>query len=222
MPPHRLHINVGPNLGSIVPPQEDPSVGVLALEANLGIANYLREKHQKNGYPHRFFVVNCAVAGPPLAGGLASFHYYNAAGGSSSLSEARDEAVGRQAWTNRTAFDPSDTYGPGPAAVDFVPVLSLETVLAAVPTNVSIDFLKTDTQGYDLAVIRSASRLQLRRVRMLTTETYLKGAGNAKYKNVKNDLVDWIPYMRTMGFRLTNPPQPHQSNEYDAIWMRED
>lgn len=188
----------------------------------MGIANYLREKHQKRGYPHRFFVMNCAVAGPPLAGGLAAFHYYNSAGGSSSLSEARDEAVGRQHWTNRTAFDPSDTYGPGPAAVDFVPVVSLESVLAAVPRNVSIDFLKTDTQGYDLSVVRSASREQLRRVRTLTTETYLKGAADVKYKNVQNNLEDWIPYMKSIGFRLTNPPPPDQRNEHDAQWVRVD
>lgn len=217
-----MHINIGPNLGTILPPKGDLSVAVLALEANLGIANYLRETHQKRLHVNRFFVLNCAVSGPPLAGSIAPFHYYNSAGASSSLSEARDEAMGRQRWTNRTAFNPSDKYGPGPSAVDFVPVLSLDSVLSAIPHNISINLLKTDTQGHDLSVIRSAGRQQLRRVKHLVTETYLKGASHSKYKGVQNDLDDWIPHMRDMGFKLINPPPPEDLNEHDAEWMRVD
>lgn len=167
-------------------------------------------------------MINCAVSGPPLAGSFAPFHFYNGAGKSSSLSEARDEAVGRQNWTNRTAFDPSEKYGPGPSAVDFVSVLSLDSVLSAIPDNVSINLLKTDTQGHDLSIIRSASREHLRRVKHLITETYLNDASHVKYKGVNNDLVNWIPYMRDMGFKLMNPPLPEYFNEYDAKWMRID
>lgn len=85
----KLHniINIGPNKGPLEPPKDNPSVGVLAIEAYLGMANYLRETFHKAKYPRRFFVLNCAVAGAPLTGGLSTFHYYNSNGKSSSLSQ---------------------------------------------------------------------------------------------------------------------------------------
>lgn len=93
-------------------------------------------------------------------------------------------------------------------------------MLKAVPANVEIEFLKTDTQGYDLDVVKSAGE-GIRRVGRIMTETYLRGIEERRYEGVRNDLVrDWVPYMREMGYTLQNPPD-YEGDEYDAIWVRE-
>lgn len=214
-----LHINIGPNISPIQPPPKSPHVAVLAIEANIGVANFLRENYQKRKYPGQFFVINAAIAGPPLASSFSTFNHYNAQGASSSLSKALKPKGITPDFANRTTYDPRGHYGPGISGIDFVAVLSLGNVLDAVPSNITVDFLKTDTQGYDLAVIRSAGK-QLRRVKKIMSETYLKGIAEWRYENVKNDLDrDWMPYMRQSGFRLTNPPG-NIGGEYDAIWER--
>lgn len=50
-----------------------------------------------------------------------------------------------------------------------VPVLRLEDVLAAIPPEIEIDYLKSDVQGADLQVLQSAGE-QLRRVRRVKVE----------------------------------------------------
>lgn len=194
---------------------------MLVVEPNIGVANHLREEYQKKRYVSRFFVINAAIAGPPHAGHFLTFNHYNVDGASSSLSTALEGPKGRpQSFANRKTFDPSKHYGPGPAGVDFVPVLSLEALLRAVPKNVKIPFLKTDTQGFDLAVVKSAKMGSLRRVGKIMTETYLPGIEKVRYQNVKNDLGrDWMPFMKRIGFKLSNPTKK-ENDEYDAIWIR--
>lgn len=210
-----MHINIGPNLSPLLPP-EDKSVVVLAIEANTAIANRLREDYQKR-YPNRFFVINVAVSGPPLAGSIGKFTFYNSGGQSSSLSKA----VINSSWADTEKFNPESYVGPGAAGFDFVAVLSLQSILSAIPNNIVIDVLKTDTQGHDFAVIRSAVPAQLRRVRRIITETYLNGMGKHRYKGVTNDLEkDWIPYMSSNGFFLSNPPDKNKMMEYDALWKQ--
>lgn len=217
----RLHINIGANLNPILPPKEDDSVAVLAVEANIGIASHLREKYQKVDFPHRFFVLPCAMAGADRAGSVSTFHFYNVVGVSSSLSRAGKGAEAAD-WTNHTKFDPTSKYGPGPAAMDYVPVLSLEALLRAVPTDIHIPYLKIDTQGFDFNVIKGASLSQLRRIRRIMSETYLLRIGARRYEINENDLKDWIPYMRKAGYVLTNPPPEGKGGEYDAIWELQD
>lgn len=197
-------------------------MAVLAVEANIGIANHLREKFQKR-HVSRFFVINCAIAGAPMAGHISTFHHYNKGGMSSSLAEVRTNSRGEvPGFADRSKHDPSDSFGPGHSGLDYVPVLSLETLLNSVPPNIDISFLKTDTQGFDFAVIKSASRKSLRRVKKIMTETYLTGIERTRYRNVDNDLKkDWIPYMEEMGFDLSNPTNK-ENMEYDAIWIRND
>lgn len=217
----RLHINIGPNVSPIVPPENDKSVAVLVVEPNIGVAHYLREEYQKKRYVSRFFVINAAIAGPPHTGRFLTFNHYNVDGASSSLSSALEDARGRpQSFANRKSFDPSAHYGPGPAGVDFVPVLPLEALLRAVPSDVDIPYLKTDTQGFDLEVVKSASVKSLRRVGKIMSETYLPGIAKVRYRNVRNELGrDWIPYMKKVGFGLTNPTN-REMDEYDAVWVR--
>lgn len=220
---NRLHINIGPNTSPIIPPSDDKEVAVLAIEANIGIANHLREMFQKQRHVSRFFVINCAIAGAPMAGHISTFHHYNKGGMSSSLAEVRTNSKGKvPGFADRKRFDPSDNFGPGPAGMDYVPVLSLEALLSAVPPHVSIPLLKTDTQGFDFAVIKSASPKSLRRVKKIITETYLTGIERTRYQNVHNDLKkDWIPYMKEVGFELSNPSN-RENIEYDAVWIRKD
>lgn len=182
----------------------------------------LRETFQKKLYAHRFFVLNCAVSGPPLAGRIATFHFFNRRGMSSSLSKLHKEMSKVPVWANPDNFSPKDPYGPGPVGMDIVPVITLNSILSSVPKNVSIPFLKTDTQGHDFAVIKSASIANLRRVKKIMTETYLPGVARTRYHGVQNDISDWIPYMRQAGYRLMNPPPKGLRKEYDAIWIRED
>lgn len=216
-----LHINIGPNLSPITPPAGDPGVAVLAIEPNTAIAHHLRVHFQKKKFPNQFFVLSCAVGAAPATGALTTFHYYNANGQSSSLSPATAVSTRPVAgWANLSRFDPSDQYGPGPAGIDIVAVLSLNTVLAAIPANISIDFLMTDAQGHDLAIIKSASVSSLRRVAKIKTETYLAAAAGLNYDGVHNDLSEWVPYMKAAGYRLTNPPKRGAKGEYDAVWVR--
>lgn len=212
----RLHINIGPNTSPITPPDGKSDTAVLAVEANIGVANELREKHQKGQFPSRFFVINCAIAGNPLAGGFQTFRFFNRAGQSSSLAPIKRKDGNLPKFAT---FDPNeDQYGPGPAGVDFVPVLSLENLLSAIPEHLEIPFLKIDTQGFDLAVVKSASRSKLRRVSKIMTETYLPSSST--YEGVTNELIrDWIPHMRTMGYKLSNPTT-RTRGEYDAVWER--
>eukprot|EP00177_Eucheuma_denticulatum_P006536 GFKZ01011899.1.p1 GENE.GFKZ01011899.1~~GFKZ01011899.1.p1 ORF type:complete len:301 (-),score=28.54 GFKZ01011899.1:287-1189(-) len=217
----KIHLNIGANLTPLRPPKDDPSTAVIVVEPNIGIAHYLREEYQKKRYINRFYVINCAIAGHPLAGHFAMFHHYNKDAMSSSLSKALQPGGNLPRFANRDDFKPTEHYGPGPGGVDFVPVLSLESFLSAVPTDVKIEYLKTDTQGYDLNVIQSASRASLERVGKIMTETYLPGMARSRYEGVRNDLYrDWIPYMQQVGFALTNPPD-RNGGEYDAIWVPE-
>lgn len=184
----------------------------------MGVANYLREAFQKEQYPFRFFVLNCAISGPPYAGSVSTFHFYNDNGKSSSLSHADSP----RHWTNKPGNDPNSDYGPGPSGIDFVPVISLDTLLKAIPSNVMIPFLKIDAQGHDLAIVKSASKQQLNRIEKIMSETYLTDWAAKAYRNDEsNKLDDWIPYMRSMGFSLSNPPSEDAKTQIDAIWVRD-
>lgn len=207
----------------MAPPRNDRSVAVIAVEPNVAIAHHMRETMQKRVHPSNFFVVNAAVSGKPLAGRVATFHHYNSRGASSSLARVKKDEKGKDpSFADRGKHDPSDQYGPGPAGVDFVPVIGLDALLKAIPMEVDIDILKTDAQGFDLDVIKSARRDTLRRVRMIKTETYLPGVAEKRYVGVKNELLkDWIPYMNKIGFRLVNPTKK-EGAEYDAVWVRVD
>lgn len=213
---HRLMINVGPNTSPLTPPK-DKSVGVLVVEPNTAIASYLKTKMQAS-YPKQFFIVNSALSNSPIAGSFANFYFYNKNGLSSSLSQAI-----RPTWNSQKDYDSSFRS----SGIDIVPVLSLGTLLNSIPHNISISLLKTDTQGHDFAVVQSASTEQLKRIEKIVSETYLADHRDT-YETVENDLEkDWIPFMQSIGFRLSNPPSTSNrkrfegsKGEYDAIWVK--
>lgn len=156
-----------------------------------------------------------------MAGRISAFNHYNERGMSSSLASVMRKPDGRvHGFADRARHDPSEKYGPGPAGVDIVPVLSLQALLDAVPSNIEIQSLKTDAQGFDLDVVKSASPRSLRRIKKIVSETYLEGIGAARYEGVRNDLErDWVPYMKKVGFKLSNPTKK-TNREYDAHWIR--
>ncbi|GAB0494500.1 hypothetical protein MMPV_005794 [Pyropia vietnamensis] len=203
----RLQINVGPNYDPLTPPEDDPSTGVLAVEAQLHVASDLRERVAR-AHPDRFFVISAALAGEAHVG-FQSFHMYNNGGVSSSLASA----TANQSWAEAGS---GARIGRG---VEFVPVLTLGRLLKAIPPHVTIPLLKTDTQGFDFTIIKSADRAALRRVDRVMAEVYQ----NSTYYNlpdgVVNDLSEWVPHMERMGFQLTVPPH-WNSGEGDAHFDR--
>lgn len=205
----RLHINVGPNISPLKPPA-DPETAVLCVEAQLEVASMLREKYARQ-YPDRFWVIPAAMAGERQAG-FGSFRMYNKHGASGSLATIHDA----DAWAARDRG--LDRIGRG---VEYVPVLSLARLLAAVPPSVDIPLLVTDTQGFDFSVIASAGPL-LRRVKQVVSETYRGNTTYALPAGVSNNLdADWIPYMAKMGYQLTKEKQGWR-HEVDAWFDRID
>lgn len=194
---------------------------MLAVEPNVGISHFLRETFQKVKYPSRFFVLNCAVAGHENTG-VATFNFYNHDGVSSSLALATHMNDKLPGYANRSRYTPTEKFGPGPAAIDFVPVISFDTILKAIPKRIAIDYLLVDAQGFDLQIIKSASPQQLRRIPKITSETYLEHF-EPTYQGVENALPQWIKYMNSIGYKLENPP-PETSDgkwrEHNAIWIR--
>ena len=214
----RVRINVGPHTSPLLPAAARGDVAVVAVEPNVGVAHALREAYQRGRFAGRFFVVAAALGGGGARGGsVGSLRYYNAGGMSSSLAEAARPGSG---FADRARNGPGARFGPGEGGVDFVPVLSLEAVLRAVPRRVDVELVKIDAQGFDLEIVKGASRQTLRRVRKIVAETYLPGVAEARYKGVRNELQrDWVPYMRSVGFELQNPTD-RVGAEYDAVWVR--
>lgn len=98
-----------------------------------------------------------------------------------------------------------------------VPVLRLEDVLAAVPEDLEIEYLKTDVQGVDLQVIQSAGE-QLRRVRRVRVEVinapYYAHLGGHKPMPEQ----EMVAYMRSMGFRFVGDHDVQR----DRTWLDKD
>lgn len=130
----RLHINVGPNYTPVAPPEDDSAAGVLAVEAQLEVASALRERLAR-AHPDRFFIISAALAGEDQVG-FRALNVYNHGGESSSLAVAKAD----RPWS---AKGNETRIGRG---VEFVPVLTLGRLLSAIPADLSIPLLKTDTQ----------------------------------------------------------------------------
>jgi len=161
----------------------------------------------------RVHVVCAAISD---AAGFASMETFNS-GASSSLSEPEP---GR--WW---ALPGSEHRTHGMPRFAFVPVLTLEMLLAAVPAAIDIALLKTDMQGHDFRAVAAARRAALRRVRRLMTEVYC--GDFREYVGAANALErDWLPHMRSMGFALdaaaaaAPPCSPGHVGEADATWVR--
>lgn len=137
------------------------------------------------------------------------------------MSSSLSQASKNDGWADTTKYSPRDEYGPGPVGYDFVPIVSLNSILRSISNEINITLLKVDTQGYDFSIIMSACSTQMKRVSKIISETYVGDANDKLYVDVHNDLYkDWIPYMKNIGFVLSNPPNSNSKREYDAVWLR--
>jgi len=126
----------------------NPGLKIYALEPNLRLAASLM------GRAPNFFVIPMAVAEKD---GSADFHL-NAHDASSSLLPLNEEAV--RTWVGAESLIEESTVK--------VPTIRLDTFMDLLRIE-RVDFLKVDTQGMDLAVIRSAGR-RLRDITKITLE----------------------------------------------------
>ena len=119
---------------------------------------------------------------------LATMYKYNRDGVSSSLS--------------KTAADSFWNTGDKKMGVKIVPVASMADVLQSIPSHVTIDFIQTDAQGYDFAMIQAGiEKILARGVKFPKTETYTDNV--ITYQGVDNDLcLHWIPFMTANGYSL--------------------
>ena len=98
-----------------------------------------------------------------------------------------------------------------------VPVLRLEDVLARIPPEVDVEYVKTDVQGVDLQVLKSAGE-QLRRVERVRAEVI-----NARIYEGSGDMRpgtegEFVVYMASMGFELLGDDAVYM----DRAWLDKD
>jgi FkbM family methyltransferase len=172
-------IDVGAHHGEVTlgHAEQNPGLKVYAFEPNLRVAASLI------GRAPNFIVIPIAVAESDGQGQLQVNTYDDA---SSMLS--MDENV-RRAWVGGEALQVEAQVA--------VPTIRLDTFMSLF-SIASVDFLKVDTQGMDLAVIRSAgSRLRdIVRIRLevdLSPEPLYRGAAS------KDEVME---FMSSAGFRL--------------------
>lgn len=153
-------INIGCHLDPVI--SDDEEVAVIAFEPSLDVAKMIKPRRN-------LFVIPAAVSSQ---GGLFTMFRYWHGGVASSLGEAvPDEEVLKM----KGAGEPF-----------FVPVVTLKNILEAIPPAVDILHLKTDAQGFDLEVVKSAGPLLSRVFRMCNeVDKY----GFQHYVNTHNDLL---------------------------------
>jgi FkbM family methyltransferase len=98
---------------------------------------------------------------------------------------------------------PATDFADQTVEVRKVPVLTLRDVLERIPPQVDIEFLKTDVQGVDLQVLKSAGD-QLRRAWRVKTEVIVHNEGvylpEGEDKPGSED--EFTDYMKSMGFEF--------------------
>jgi FkbM family methyltransferase len=171
-------INVGSNLDPIMPAYTmGPCAHSIAVEPIVGCQ--IMEHRQLS-------VIHAAVSGRP---GVAYMTKNNFDGQSSSLAK-----VAREDFWNT-----DKERGDGKRII--VPVITLTSLLHAIPSTVKVSVLKTDMQGFDFTAIRAAGSALKDKVSHIINEVWL----NDVYSyDVENDLCrDWLPFMTGLGYTLT-------------------
>lgn len=188
-------LNIGSNLDPIVPRKTDgPCTSAIAFEPI--VSCQIPKTHP------RLQVVPAAIG---ATHGLATMTVMNESGQSSSLSKAATSSF----WNNNP--------DRGDGQMKIVPVLPLRDVIQSIPSNVDIDFILTDMQGYDFMAIQSAGDfLAQRNVKRLKTEVYMDDT--VTYVGVHNDFCrDWLPYMLSIGYELVHLSGSGYANKEQAL-----
>lgn len=145
----KIWINIGSHLDPPMPP--DDETAVIAVEPVLKTAAGIPS------HPH-LYIITAAISDTPS---FLKISIYNS-GMSSSLS-VPDNIAAPWSLDNRKGGYPS---------FSIVPVLTLEMLLASIPDHLSIEWVKTDMQGFDLRAAKSASKSTLRRIKKYQAELY--------------------------------------------------
>jgi FkbM family methyltransferase len=99
-----------------------------------------------------------------------------------------------------------------------VPVLRLEDVLDRIPPEVEVEFLKTDVQGHDLQVLKSAGT-QIRRVRKVKVEVInapiYEGSGGWR----PGTEAEFVTYMTAQGFAFEGDTSVHDGRAWLDKWF---
>lgn len=190
-------IDVGAHSGesSLQPAIENPRLTIFAFEPNLARAARLI------GRASNYFVVPAAIAEHD---GSAKF-YINAADVASSLLPLNESAA--QTWIGGEVLRVESTLT--------VPTMRLDTFLNSVGID-SVDFLKIDAQGADLAVVRSAgTRLKdIRKIKIevdITAKRLYEGSAGAE---------EVLAFMRAAGFVLSVTQVQSCGQEQDLTFVR--
>jgi len=166
----KVWIDIGTNINPIVAPSGDVYMILVDPIPKLVMNN---EKAFPN--PMDVAVVWSAISNTT---GTAIFNVYNKNGKSSSLASA-------------ASYKASDVIE--------VPVHTLEELLNTIPTDLEIELLKTDMQGFDLVGLKSAGG-SLTRVKMITSE-FLDRKGIKDYITaVDNSMTAAAHYFKALGF----------------------
>ena len=173
----QLIINVGTSIDPIMPPKSyGPCSHSIAIEPIVG----------HDIQPHKqLSVIHAAVSDRP---GVTSMNIYNTGGQSSSLAKPSQSNY----WNSNT--------GRGDGRTIFVPVITLSSLLNAIPNTTEISLLKTDMQGFDYVAIKEAGSILTKRVKYIMTEVWM----NDHYTyHATNDLCrDFMPLMSSLGYEL--------------------
>jgi len=182
-----------------------PGLKIYALEPNLPSATKLM------GRAANYFVIPFAVS---EKNGIADF-YISSIDAASSLLPFNEAA--RQSWIGGD--------GMNVAAAVTVPTIRLDTFMELAAID-KVDFLKVDTQGADLAVVRSAGS-RLRDIRKITVEADITPVRLYEGSASRDEIVT---YLERNGFvlsdvqlqscgqeqNLTFTQRPFRSREYDV------
>lgn len=174
-------IDVGAHHGEVTLwcAQQNPGLKVYAFEPNLRAASSLF------GRAPNYIVIPFAV---DETDGNSEFHLNSLEGASSLL--AMDENA-RRSWKGGEALREESIVS--------VPTIRLDTFMSMAGIA-RVDFLKIDTQGNDLAVIRSAGQ-RLRDIRKITLE--IDVASKRLYKGSPSK-QEVLSFLQAAGFRLVS------------------
>jgi FkbM family methyltransferase len=175
----------------------NPGLKVYALEANLAVAAKLM------GRAANYFVIPMAVAEQD---GFADFHI-NASEVASSLLPINE--VSRRSWIGNETLKVE--------SVVTVPTIRLDTLMRLTEME-SVDYLKIDTQGMDLAVLRSAGS-RLRDIAKVTLEVDVTTTPLYSGSPLKEEVIAFLDHS---GFVLTNVERQTYGQEENLTFIRSD
>ncbi len=175
----------------------NPGLKIYALEPNLRVAASLM------GRAPNFFVIPMAVA---EKNGSADFHI-NAYDQASSLLPLNEEAV--RTWVGIENHIVESTVT--------VPTIRLDTFMDLMGIQ-KVDFLKVDTQGMDLAVVRSAGR-KLRDITKITLEVGVAGVPLYVGAPCKGEV---LRFFDEAGFTLVEVEKQTYGQEENLTFIRKE